>query len=302
MKIKKINQVISFSQSKWLKQYIDFNTNKRTVATEDFEKDLFKLMNNAVFGKTMENVRKRIRYELVNNKTRYQKLVNDVTFRDCNIINKDLAGISRAKTTVELDKPISVGFAILELSKVLMYDFHYNTMKSKYGENIKLLFTDTDSLCYEIKTNDIYSDMNANKNLYDFSEYPRDHPLFDATNKKVIGKFKCETNGLPIQEFCGLRSKMYAFKVNNKESKKCKGVKKSTVKREIHFDDYYRSLMGEVKEDIQQIATFNCIRSVNHQIYSLQVSKIGINSTDDKRYLVNHKNTLAHGHYKINSK
>ncbi|HRP37908.1 MAG TPA: hypothetical protein PLS50_08945, partial [Candidatus Dojkabacteria bacterium] len=242
-----------------------------------------------------------IRYELVNKKTRYQKLVNDVAFRDCNMINKDLAGISRAKTIVELDKPISVGFAILELSKVLMYDFHYNTMKPKYGENLKLLFTDTDSLCYEIKTDDIYKDMATMKHLFDFSEYPHDHPLFDPTNKKVIGMFKDETNSLPIREFCGLRSKMYAFRANNKESKKCKGVKKSTVKREIHFDDYYRSLMGEVKDDIQQIATFNCIRSVNHQVYSLQVSKIGINSTDDKRYLVNYIDTLAHGHYKINS-
>ena len=104
MKIKKINQVISFPQSKWLKPYIDFNTNKRKEATQDFEKDLYKLMNNAVFGKTMENVRKRIRYELVNNKTRYQKLVNDVTFKDCNVINKDLVGISRAKAEVRLDK------------------------------------------------------------------------------------------------------------------------------------------------------------------------------------------------------
>jgi len=208
--------------------------------------------------------------------------------------------VSRAKTTVELDKPISVGFAILELSKVLMYDFHYNTMKHKYGENLKLLFTDTDSLCYEVKTDDIYKDMETIKDFFDFSQYPRNHPLFDPTNKKV-GKFKDESHSIPIKEFVGNRAKMYAFKVNDSESKKCKGVKKSTVKRELHFEDYYRSLMGEVKEDIQQIATFNCIRSVNHQIYSLQVSKIGLNSSDDKRYLLDHINTLSHGHYKINS-
>lgn len=208
--------------------------------------------------------------------------------------------MSRAKTTVELDKPISVGFAILELSKVLMYDFHYNTMKHKYGENLKLLFTDTDSLCYEVKTDDIYKDMETIKDFFDFSQYPRNHPLFDPTNKKV-GKFKDESHSIPIKEFVGNRAKMYAFKVNDSESKKCKGVKKSTVKRELHFEDYYRSLMGEVKEDIQQIATFNCIRSVNHQIYSLQVSKIGLNSSDDKRYLLDHINTLSHGHYKINS-
>ena len=158
-------------------------------------------MNNAVFGKTMENVRKRIRYELVNNKTRYQKLVNDVTFKDCNVINKDLVGISRAKAEVRLDKPISVGFAILELSKVLMYDFHYNTMKPKYGDNLKLLFTDTDSLCYEIKTDDVYKDMSSDASLYDFSEYPKTYDLYDPKNKKVIGKFKDETNGILYNSF-----------------------------------------------------------------------------------------------------
>ena len=302
LKIKKINKVISFSQSKWLKPYIDFNTNKRKEATEDFEKDLFKLMNNAVFGKTMENVRNRIRYELVNNKTRYQKLVNDATFRNSQLINKDLAGVSRAKTKITLDKPILVGFSILELSKVLMYDFHYNTMKAKYKDNLKLLFTDTDSLCYEVKTDDIYKDMADQKHLYDFSEYPTDHPLFSTVNKKVIGAFKCETNGVPIREFIGLRAKMYAFRLKKKgievETKKLKGVKKTVVKKEIKFNDYYRSLMGEVKNAIEQVSTFHCIRSINHQLYSVQVSKIGINSSDDKRFLINHIETRAHGHFK----
>src|SRR5690606_14395524 len=164
LKIEKIHRVLSFSQKPWLKQYIDFNTNKRKEAKEDFERDMFKLMNNAVFGKTMENVRKRIRYELVNDQTRYQKLVNDPTFSDCTFINNNVCGISRKKAIIKLDKPISCGFSILDLSKVLMYDFHYNTMKKLYKDNLKLLFTDTDSLCYEIQTNNVYEDFKPKLN------------------------------------------------------------------------------------------------------------------------------------------
>ena len=209
-------------------------------------------------------------------------------------------GVSRSKTKVILDKPIIVGFSILELSKVLMYDFHYNIMKRKYGNELKL-FTDTDSLCSEIESDDISKDMKLNSDLYDFSEYPKTHPLYSEKNKKVIGKFKDETNSKPISEFCGLRSKMYSFKVHDEEkkkdieTKKIKGVKKNVVKKEVTFNHYSRSLMGEKKEDIQQTSKFNCIRSFKHQLYSVSVSKIGLNSSDDKRYL----NTYAHGHYKI---
>ncbi len=301
LKIKAINKVMSFSQSKWLKKYIDFNTNKRKEAKEDFEKDLYKLMNNAVFGKTMENVRKRVRYDLVNNDKTFQKMINDVTFKDHDDINEDLKGVSRSQKRVKLDKPICVGFGILELSKVLMYDFHYNIMKKKYGDRIKLLFTDTDSLCYEIQTDDLYKDFEEEKDLYDFSELPKDHILFDSKNKKVIGKFKPEEGSKPIIGFVGLRAKLYALKIKHdekiEESKKCKGVKKSAVKKQLCYDDYYTSLMGEVKEEIQKMSSFNCIRSMTHQVFSLQVNKVGLNSNDDKRYLLNHTDTLSHGHY-----
>ena len=176
-------------------------------------------------------------------------------------------------------------------------------MKAKYGDNLKLLFTDTDSLRYEITTDDLYKDMAEQKDRYDFSEYSKDHELYSTIYKKVIGKFKCETNGLPIREFVGLRSKMYAFKMRKEcqevESQKLKGVKKNVVKKEIKFENYYRSLMGEEKTDIQQISTVNCIRSTNHQIYSVNVSKVGINAADDKRYLLDHVNIPSHGHYKI---
>ena len=132
---------------------------QRAKAKYDYEKDLFKLMNNAVFGKTLENVRQRTPFELVNSEKRFQKLVNDPLFDGCVVINDSLCGITRKRPTVVLDKPICVGLAVLDLSKLLMYDFHYNTIKKQYGDRSKLLFTDTDSLTYEIKTDDIYEDI-----------------------------------------------------------------------------------------------------------------------------------------------
>ena len=156
MILKKIHRVVSFNQSPWMKPYIDFNTTQRAKAKFDFEKDLFKLMNNAVFGKTMENVRKRIGFELVNDETRFKKLVNDPTFDHAIIMNENLTGAMRKKAVVKLDKPIAIGMCVLDLSKLLMYDYHYNTIKKQYKDRAVLLFTDTDSLTYEIKTDDIY--------------------------------------------------------------------------------------------------------------------------------------------------
>ena len=299
LKLVKINKVISFTQKPWMKEYIDFNTTKRASTSVDFEKDMYKLMNNAVFGKTMENVRNRIRFELVNTEKRHSKLLNDPTFTDSVKLNDSLYGVSRSKTEVHLDKPIPIGFSVLELSKILMYSFHYNHIKKSYGNKAKLLFTDTDSLTYVIETDDIYDDMLKNSDMYDFSEYDKKHKCFDDSNKKVIGKFKDETNGKPIIEFVGLKSKMYAIKTEKNESKKAKGVKKSVVKRELHFSDYYNSLMGETKDQIQQTATFNTFRSYKQDLYSVKLTKIGLNAHDDKRYIIDGINTYAHGHYKI---
>ena len=156
-----------------------------------------------------------------------------------------------------------------------MYDFHYNTIKKQYGNLATLLFTDTDSLCYEIKTDDIYEDMKQNKNLYDFSEYPEDHPLYDVSNKKRAGKFKDEMSSKIITEFVGLRAKMYSIKTDDEHvSKKANGIKKSVVAREIKFNDYRKSLFGTTKEKIQQNTSFNTIRSYQHELYSIMTTDI----------------------------
>ena len=217
LKLKKVHRVLKFNQSPWLKQYIDFNTQKRTQAKNSFEKDFFKLMNNSVFGKTMENIRKRVDVRLVTSKEKLSKLASKPTYVSSKIFNENLVAVHKIKETLTLNRPAYVGMCILDLSKTLMYDFHYNYIKSKYGDKAKLLFTDTDSLTYEIKTKDVYRDFWNDKDRFDNSDYPENSPYFNKTNKKVIGKFKDEAAGVPVVEFVGLRSKMYSyFKINDK--------------------------------------------------------------------------------------
>ena len=205
LKLKKIHRVLQFDQSPWLKQYIDFNTQKRTHAKNSFEKDFFKLMNNSVFGKTMENNRKRVDVRLVTSKEKLLKLASKPTYVSSKIFNENLVAVHKIKETLTLNRPAYIGMCILDLSKTLMYDFHYNHIKHKYGNKAKLLFTDTDSLTYEIETKDAYKDFFKDKSKFDNSDYPENSPYFNKTNKKVIGKFKDEAAGVPVVEFIGLQ-------------------------------------------------------------------------------------------------
>ena len=152
MKLKKVHRVLELDQSPWLRQYIDFNTQKRMNAKNAFEKDFFKLLNNSGFGKTMENIRKRVDVRLVTDQKELSKLVSKPTYVNSKIFNENLVVVHEIKETLTLDRPAYVGMCILDLSKTLVYDFYYNYIKKKYGSRAKLLFTDTDSLCYDVET------------------------------------------------------------------------------------------------------------------------------------------------------
>ena len=152
LKLTQIHKMLAFDQKDWMRPYIDLNTSLRTASKNDFEKDFFKLMNNSVFGKTMENIRNRVDIRLVNGEKQAEKLASEPTFEGRTIFCKNLAAVYMKRVKIKFDKPIYVGFCILNLSKTLMYDFHYNYIVKKYGQKEKLLFTDTDSLAYEIKT------------------------------------------------------------------------------------------------------------------------------------------------------
>ena len=235
LKIKKVHRVLKFDKSPWLKQYIDFNTEKRKHSKNSFEKDFFKLMNNSVFGKTMENLRKWVDVRLVTNEKKLDKLTSKPTYVSSKIFNENLMAVHKVKETLTLNRPAYVGMCILDLSKMLMYDFHYNYIKKKYNNRARLLFTDTDSLTYEIEAiEDVYKDFWNDKDMFDNSDYPEISPYYCNVNQKIIGKFKDEACGIPITEFIGLKSKMCSYvKDNEKGGRTAKGVKKNVIKSNI---------------------------------------------------------------------
>ena len=224
-------------------------------------------MNNAVFGKTQENLRNRINVEVVTDEKIAKKRVCKPNMKRSYTINENLAVIEMGIQNLTLNKPIYIGFSVLEISKLWMYQFHYDKMLNWFSD-ISLNFTDTDSLLYTIKDQDVYAVMKEHEDEFDFSEYPFDHPCYDPKNKKVLGKFKDELLSLTLEDFIGLRPKCYSLKfrgvveknkvinLNTKEKQVAKGTKKSVKKRFLrheHFLDVVENLTEVyVKQNIIQ--------------------------------------------------
>ncbi|XP_060881904.1 uncharacterized protein LOC132953535 [Metopolophium dirhodum] len=314
--VKKVHRVLQFKQSKWLAKYINLNSGMRKKAMNQFEIDFYKLMNNSVFGKMMESMRLRITMELVSNEQRLQKLINRSTFKYCtNYEHKNITAVTLENKIIDFFKPIYIGFAVLDISKTMMYDYHYNVMKKHYGPRLALMYTDTDSLIYHIKTTDFYADLAANHSLLDrmdTANLPHDHPCYIADRKKEPGVFSDEVDGNIITEFCALRAKSYAFNIyagpedeeKDEEDRvggekiKAKGVKRHVVKNHMTLEDHKKCLFGE--EGLELYKENISIRSFNHQLMTIKTKKLTYNSYDDKRVVLEDKvNTLAHGHYSI---
>ena len=294
IKLAAVHRALSFKQSPWMEPYIRKNTKLRTETKIAFEKDFFKLMNNSVFGKTIENIRKRQNIRIVDKRKTALNLSKKPNFERATIFDKNLIAVHMQKTEIYFDKPVYVGQAILDLSKTLMFDFHYNYIKPKYGKKAELLFTDTDSLMYHIQTDDFYKDISADiETKFDTSDYPEDHlsGIPTGKNKKVIGMFKDEAAGNQITHFVGLRQKLYDYKTEEgKEVTKCKGIKKSVVKNTLKFDNYLQCLFTGEKE----MRTMRIFQSENHVIYSKEVNKIALSCGDNKRIVLEDKiHTLA---------
>ncbi|XP_049872417.1 uncharacterized protein LOC126380040 [Pectinophora gossypiella] len=305
--LKKIHRAITFNQSNFLKKYIDLNTQLRQKAQSTFEQDFFKLLNNSIFGKTLENTEQRVDVRLVNkwsdknNLTKKctgaETLIASPNFHSASIFSENLVAIQMKHSQIVLDKPIYIGFAVLELSKSHMYDFHYSKIKPFYGNRIKLCYTDTDSFVYNVHTDDIYQDLKTNfLKYFDTSNYnPKNEFGLPIVNKKIPGLFKDEMGGQIIREFVGLRSKLYCIKTLNKTIKKAKGTKKNVING-LSVSDYKHVLYnGDVvyKKNV-------LFKSIKHEIFTQKVNKIALSSNDDKRLLESDKvTTLAWGHKSI---
>ena len=219
LKFKKVHRVIEFNQKAWLKKYIDINTELRKKVSNDFEKGFLKLMNNAVFSKTMENVRKHRDVKLVKTDCKRNKLVSAPNYHTMKLIEENLSIIEMKKVKVKMYQPIYLGLSILEISKTTMYKFWYDYVKSKYGNKVNLCYTDTDSLVMNIKTNDFYKDITQDvQERFDTSNYSFDRPQ-------------------------PLRPKTYSYMTDEFiEMKKAKGTKKCVIKKMLKFEDYKKCL------------------------------------------------------------
>ena len=247
-------------------------------------------------------------------------MIASPAFESRKIYEGGLVAIKMKKQNISLNRPIYVGFSVLELSKYIMYDFWYNHIKKEFGDRVKLIYTDTDSLVFEVtmvnEKQDIYEFVYNHKTLYDFSEYPSTHFCYDTTNEKVTGKFKDQTQGRAITEFVALTSKMYAFQLaplatqfienpadvkNNhlketKTYKKAKGVTKNVTEKSLSFDNYKNCLFNQQTYSNEQ----TLLRSKDHKIGFYKQLKSSLTPIDTKRYnLDNGIDTLAFGHYKI---
>ncbi|XP_072375164.1 uncharacterized protein [Diabrotica undecimpunctata] len=331
--LKKIHRVLKFKQAPWLKPYIDLNTNLLKAAKNKFEKDLFKLMNNAVFGKTMESVRKRVDIKLLTLwEGRYgaEARISSPLFKNATIFSENLVAVEMRRSEIWLDKPIYIGMCILDLAKTTIYDFQYGYLASRFGENFTTCYTDTDSVIVEIREQDPYDAMKDDCYKYfDTSDYRKDNIYgIPQVNKKVLGMMKDENEGQIMTDYIGLRSKLYTTKVVITEdkieekrrklkeeeyeddeidaiikiygvTKKAKGVKKSVVNTKITFEDYVECL-----DNLKKVyASQNLIRSDKHHVYTITQSKIALSPNDDKRHhLPESYDTLPWGHYLIDSK
>lgn len=301
LKLQKIHRVLAFNQSNWMEPFIAFNTEKRRLSNAQFEKDIFKLLSNSCYGKSLENVRNHVNIKIVNNKKYAKKLIESTLFDSFTIINENLVIVKMLRGVVNLNKPIYAGFSVLELSKLHMYVMYYDVMKAKYGDKLDLMFTDTDSFLFHIKTENLYEDLKTIIQHFDTSNYPTEHSLYTKEREKKLGFFKDETASRPIKSFVGLRAKLYSFVYEtdqNKydEKKTCKGICKSVVKNNLTFE-MYKNCLFEEKEIYNKMTV---IKSKKQVLYTTQINKRSLIAFDDKRFLLDDGvNSLSYGHYSI---
>jgi hypothetical protein len=241
----------------------------------------------------IENVRKRTRIVLVGDRKSLRRHISKPTYRRHVIFEENIVGVEKRFVTIELNKPIYAGVAILDLAKYEIYSFHYERMLPLYGtERLRLCLTDTDSFIYQIFTENVYADMLCHMDWYDTSDYPADDPLFSMKNHKVLGKLKDEKAGHFIRQFVGLRSKVYSLIGTCKDVRRAKGVVRRAVQDTLRHEDYLAVLIGPAEITVKQ----RQIRSKRHQVSTIEQSKLALSPIDNKRYcLPNGIDTLAWG-------
>jgi hypothetical protein len=306
LKLKGIVCAIKYEQNAWLKPYIDLNTKLRQEGTSEFEKDFFKLMNNAVYGKTIENVLKRQDIKFCCERKKALRYVKKINFKRETIFTKNLVAIHMNRLQVKYNKPIYAGFCVLEMSKWRMFKFVYEYLKPKWGDKVEVVQTDADGLLLHIKTEDFYKDIKNDINKWFDTSNFGDANKFDIKpmNKMKLGCFKIETGENIVTVFIGLRAKMYCYTIEHEDSKT--GDRTELKKREKgvpgHITNKHQLLLWKkvLNNETHTYASFNMIKSEKLNVYTIEQTKVALSNFDDKRYILNDGyTTLAHGHYRI---
>ena len=292
-----VHRVVKYTQKPWLKEYIIFNSEQRAKSTNDFDKSFYKLKNNALFGKTMEDVRKRIKYRLVTDEAKFNKLARSPFFNDRDIISDDIIGVHMLNPKVTLNKPVFIGQAVLDYSKLEMFNLFYKILPQCHLiKKLQLVGGDTDSFFLTIATdthNTLSDVFNTLKQHIDTSNYPPSHPMYSKANKARLGCFKDETAGQTLEEMILLRPKMYSmkYKGTNSAIRRAKGISKHIVKTIKH--DKYREAFEEKKTTSVQMTI---LRSTQHTIQTTTFNKRALSAWEDKRCWLSENESLPHGH------
>jgi hypothetical protein len=296
LRITKVHKVIYFKQSAWLKQWITLNTDLRRVAKaagNEFRTDLFKMMNNSVFGKTMEDVRGHIRTVVVYNSQVLLKHVAKPSFRHFIELSAECCIVVLGVDEVKLDKPIYTGGAVLDLSKELMYQ-HWARIKDVFGPAVKLAMTDTDSLVIDIEHPHHNELLKLLQPFLDCSVYAECHVLYDPSNEGVVGTLKDEYPSDRILTRCNPSAKVYMLTTSLHELRKCKGISKAVIPT-LTLEDFMAASSGTRQTHVE----FKRLRSINHTMFLQGVRKVALTGFDCKRFWLESGESLPYGHYSL---
>lgn len=299
VQVTKIWHVLRFKQAFYMREFIEIVTQWRKEAKNVFQSNLFKSICTSVHGKIAERIIDRQTIEIVTDAKRLDKLVRKGNFKDRHIYNYDnfsMTMVEMSQTVVKMNRPIIVSAMIWNLSKVYMYEMWYFKMKPVFGKSLIFHMMDTDAFIFSYDTLDYKVEYEKLKDILDFSNLDPSNPLYDVTNKKVLGKFKCENGDKKIMAVCCVKSKVYSLLFEDKCMNRLKGVQKNFVKNNISFDDYKKCVLNNEK----RFAVYKSIISREHNLFTVQQCKLALECTDLKRHVLPDRiNTLAHFNYKL---
>ena len=303
-KITRVHRIVSFQQSKLFEPYIRFNSSMRQQASNEFEKDFYKLKNNSLFGKTMENVRKRIDYRICNSPEKFIAYTSRPLFLSATRFAEDVVGVELLKGTIELNKPVYIGQAVLDLSKFIMYKLRYENIaayEERFHGSIRVIAGDTDSFFLEVRgislANQLLPAM-LEDGIFDSSNYPRNNPLYTSQFKAHLGCIKDECGSVPILDAIFLRPKCYSLLMaDGKQHKRAKGVQRSVITNKISHSDYVDVVVSALPLE----ATVRGFQSSNHSISTITSRKRALSLFEDKRAWLTADISFAYGHCEISA-